>query len=128
MACFVLYSWYVTASSENIMKVQNSALFQEMQSMALEAGRSNTTNKLPTQAQPTSSAQFGDLLTNALDSVNGLQQEAKQKVTALEMGDRSVSLAEVMIASQKSSVAFEATVQVRNKLVESYKEIMNMPV
>jgi flagellar hook-basal body complex protein FliE len=44
------------------------------------------------------------------------------------MGDRSVSLAEVMIASQKSSVAFEATVQVRNKLVESYKEIMNMPV
>jgi flagellar hook-basal body complex protein FliE len=44
------------------------------------------------------------------------------------MGDRSVSLAEAMIASQKSSVAFEATVQVRNKLVESYKEIMNMPV
>ena len=42
--------------------------------------------------------------------------------------DRSVSLAEAMIASQKSSVAFEATVQVRNKLVESYKEIMNMPV
>ncbi|MCQ8877895.1 MULTISPECIES: flagellar hook-basal body complex protein FliE [Pseudoalteromonas] len=110
------------------MKIQNSALFQEMQSMALEAGRSNTSNVIPTQAQPTSSAQFGDLLTNALDTVNNHQQEAKQKVTALEMGDRSVSLAEVMIASQKSSVAFEATVQVRNKLVESYKEIMNMPV
>jgi flagellar hook-basal body complex protein FliE len=57
-----------------------------------------------------------------------LQKDAKSKVTALEMGDRSVSLAEVMIASQKSSVAFEATVHVRNKLVESYKEIMNMPV
>ncbi|MEM6509231.1 MAG: flagellar hook-basal body complex protein FliE [Pseudomonadota bacterium] len=110
------------------MKVQNSALFQEMQAMASEVGRSNSINNLPTQTQPTSSAQFGDLLTNALDTVNGLQQDAKQKVTALEMGDRSVSLADVMIASQKSSVAFEATVQVRNKLVEAYKEIMNMPV
>ncbi|KTF16171.1 flagellar hook-basal body complex protein FliE [Pseudoalteromonas sp. H105] len=111
------------------MKIQNSALFQEMQSMALEAGRSNSSNAIPTQqTQPTSSAQFGDLLTNALDTVSNHQREAKEKVTALEMGDRSVSLAEVMIASQKSSVAFEATVQVRNKLVESYKEIMSMPV
>ena len=110
------------------MKIQNSALFQEMQSMALEAGRSNSNNAIPTQTQPTSSAQFGDLLTNALDTVSNHQREAKEKVTALEMGDRSVSLAEVMIASQKSSVAFEATVQVRNKLVESYKEIMSMPV
>lgn len=110
------------------MKIQNSALFQEMQSMALEAGHTNQINKLPTQAQPTSSAQFGGLLSDALNTVNGLQQDAKQKVVAVEMGDRSVSLAEAMIASQKSSVAFEATVQVRNKLVESYQEIMNMPV
>ncbi|MEH6393551.1 flagellar hook-basal body complex protein FliE [Pseudoalteromonas sp.] len=110
------------------MKIQNSALFQEMQSMALEAGRSNQVNNLPTQAQPTSSAQFGDLLSNALNTVNDLQANAKQKVTAVEMGDRNVSLADAMIASQKSSVAFEATVQVRNKLVEAYKEIMNMPV
>ncbi|BDF95019.1 MULTISPECIES: flagellar hook-basal body complex protein FliE [Pseudoalteromonas] len=110
------------------MKVQNSALFQEMQSMALEAGRSNHINKLPVQAQPTSSAQFGDLLSNALNTVNDIQADAKQKVTAVEMGDRNVSLADAMIASQKSSVAFEATVQVRNKLVEAYKEIMNMPV
>jgi flagellar hook-basal body complex protein FliE len=112
------------------MKIQNSALFQEMQSMALEAGRSNQVNRLPTteQVQPTSSAQFGDLLSSALNTVNGLQQDAGKKITAVEMGDRSVSLSDAMIASQKSSVAFEATVQVRNKLVEAYKEIMNMPV
>ncbi|MBQ4831788.1 flagellar hook-basal body complex protein FliE [Pseudoalteromonas sp. MMG010] len=111
------------------MKIQNSALFQEMQSMALEAGRSNQANNLPiTQTQPTSSTQFGDLLTNAIDTVHGLQQDAGNKITAVEMGDRSVSLSDAMIASQKSSVAFEATVQVRNKLVEAYQEIMNMPV
>jgi flagellar hook-basal body complex protein FliE len=111
------------------MKIQNSAVFQEMQSMALEAGRNNQINTLPTQqVQSTSTAQFGDMLSNALNTVHELQQDAGQKVKAVEMGDRSVSLAEAMIASQKSSVAFEATVQVRNKLVESYKEIMNMPV
>ncbi|GAB0109639.1 MULTISPECIES: flagellar hook-basal body complex protein FliE [Pseudoalteromonas] len=111
------------------MKIQNSAVFQEMQSMAMEAGRDNQINKLPSQqVQATSTSQFGDMLSNALNTVHGLQQDAGQKVKAVEMGDRSVSLAEAMIASQKSSVAFEATVQVRNKLVEAYKEIMNMPV
>jgi flagellar hook-basal body complex protein FliE len=48
--------------------------------------------------------------------------------TAVEMGDPKVSLAQAMIAGQKSSIAFEATVQVRNKLVEAYKEVMSMPV
>ncbi len=110
------------------MKIQSSSLFQEMQSMALEAGRPQPQAKLPVVTEASSSAQFGDLLSRAIDTVNGLQQDAKSKVTAVEMGDRRVSLAEAMIAAQKSSVAFEATVQVRNKLVEAYKEIMNMPV
>ncbi len=115
------------------MKVQGSALFQEMQAMAKEVqGASGAPNGLgmnPTgRIEGNSQSQFGDLLTNAINNVNELQQISKQKVTALENGDRSVSLAEVMIASQKSSVAFEATVQVRNKLVEAYKDIMNMPV
>ena len=43
-------------------------------------------------------------------------------------GDQDVSLSDVMIARNKSSVAFEATIQVRNKLVEAYKEVMTMPV
>ncbi|MEO2266904.1 flagellar hook-basal body complex protein FliE [Pseudoalteromonas pernae] len=108
------------------MKVEANSLFQEMQMIAQEAQARNPLK--PVMPQTTSSAQFGELLTNAIDTVNGLQQDAKSKVTAVEMGDRRVSLAEAMIASQKSSVAFEATVQVRNKLVEAYKDIMNMPV
>ncbi len=110
------------------MKVQSSALFQEMQAMAAEATRNTQPSVQQVKTAASSSAQFGDLLSDALNTVHGLQQEAKQKVTAVEMGDRSVSLAEAMIAKQKSSVAFEATVQVRNKLVEAYKEIMSMPV
>ncbi|MCV5230713.1 flagellar hook-basal body complex protein FliE, partial [Escherichia coli] len=45
-----------------------------------------------------------------------------------DRGDADVSLSDVMIARNKSSVAFEATVQIRNKLVEAYKDLMNMPV
>ena len=107
------------------MNVSGNSLLQEMQSIALEAGK-NVGSQLP--IKESSSAEFSSLLKNALDTVNELQQDSKQKVTAVEMGDRRVSLAEAMIASQKSSVAFEATVQVRNKLVEAYKDIMNMPV
>ncbi|MGZ5030965.1 MAG: flagellar hook-basal body complex protein FliE, partial [Methylobacter sp.] len=43
-------------------------------------------------------------------------------------GDTNVSLAEVMVASQKASVSFQAMLQVRNKLVEAYKDVMNMPI
>lgn len=108
------------------MNIKANALYGEMQAMAMQAtNRTIEPTKIATQS---SSNEFGDLLKNAIDTVNGLQHDAKSKVTAVEMGDRRVSLAEAMIASQKSSVAFEATVQVRNKLVESYKEIMNMPV
>ncbi|ATC95514.1 flagellar hook-basal body complex protein FliE [Pseudoalteromonas tunicata] len=107
------------------MNISGNSLLQEMQSIAMEAGQ-NVSNRLPTA--PSSSADFSSLLRNAIDTVSELQQDAKTKVTAVEMGDRRVSLAEAMIASEKSSVAFEATVQVRNKLVEAYKDIMNMPV
>jgi flagellar hook-basal body complex protein FliE len=68
------------------------------------------------------------LLSSAINNVNDIQQNAGQLKTALETGDRSVTLAETMIASQKAGIAFEATVQVRNKLVEAYKSIMSMPV
>jgi flagellar hook-basal body complex protein FliE len=44
------------------------------------------------------------------------------------MGDNSLSLAEVMLTKEKAGIAFEATVQVRNKVLEAYKQIMNMPV
>ena len=71
---------------------------------------------------------FGQLFDQALDHVNGLQQDSKDLQTRFELGDRAVSIGDVMIASQKSSIAFDATLQVRNKLVQAYQDIMNMPV
>lgn len=75
-----------------------------------------------------STSNFGDMLTSALQSVNELQTDAGAKKAAFEMGDSNVTLAEVMIASSKSGIALDAAVQVRNKFTDAYKEIMSMPV
>ncbi|KHF83124.1 flagellar hook-basal body protein FliE [Vibrio vulnificus] len=74
------------------------------------------------------SADFSTLLNQAINNVNSLQKSSSDLQTRFDRGDADVSLSDVMIARNKSSVAFEATVQVRNKLVEAYKDLMNMPV
>lgn len=71
---------------------------------------------------------FGELFQQAVSSVNDTQQQAGKLATSFEQGDPKVSLAQVMVASQKASVSFQALTQVRNHLVEAYKDIMNMPV
>ena len=48
--------------------------------------------------------------------------------SAFDSGQGDMDLSQVMIAVQKSSLSFEAMVQVRNKLVEAYKDVMNMPI
>jgi flagellar hook-basal body complex protein FliE len=72
--------------------------------------------------------EFSDLLKRSIDAVNETQQKAGAMRTAFEQGQEGLDLAEVMIAAQKSSVSFQAMVEVRNKLVEAYKDVMNMPV
>ncbi|WP_448213100.1 flagellar hook-basal body complex protein FliE [Colwellia sp. MEBiC06753] len=107
------------------MEIQTNSLLAQMQAMSAEATGNRS---LPMQPVNSSSEDFGALFKNAINTVNELQQDAGAKRTAFELGDDRVTLAETMIAAQKSSIAFEATVQVRNKFVEAYKEIMSMPV
>lgn len=71
---------------------------------------------------------FSKLIKSAVDQVNETQQASGKLKTAFEMGDPNVTLADAMIASQKATVAFEATVQVRNKLVRAYEDVMRMSV
>lgn len=73
-------------------------------------------------------ASFSEVLKQSLDQVNEIQQAAASLGRAYETGDPSVSVTDLMVAKQKSSVAFQATLQVRNKLVSAYQEIMSMPV
>ena len=73
-------------------------------------------------------ADFGQLMKQSIEAVNQTQLRAKEMKHAFETGEQEVNLAEVMVAVQKSSISFEAMVQVRNKLIDAYKEVMNMPV
>ncbi len=71
---------------------------------------------------------FSQLLKDSINQVNKTQKAAGSLATAFEMGDPSVSLSEVMVARQKSSVSFQALTQVRNNLLSAYKEVMKMQV
>ncbi|MGJ9418155.1 flagellar hook-basal body complex protein FliE [Massilia sp. CMS3.1] len=75
-----------------------------------------------------SKVSFSDTLKNSLQQVSNSQKHAEKLGERFAMGDNSVSLSDTMIAMQKSSIAFQATVQVRNKLVSAYQEMMNMQV
>jgi flagellar hook-basal body complex protein FliE len=79
-------------------------------------------------SQESGEVSFGDLLKQSVDKVNETQQEAKALTNAFETGQGEVDLAQVMVAVQKSSLSFDAMVQVRNKLVDAYKDVMNMPI
>ncbi|MCW8919379.1 MAG: flagellar hook-basal body complex protein FliE [Gammaproteobacteria bacterium] len=75
-----------------------------------------------------SGANFSSLLTQSIGKVNEMQQSAASMSRAFEMGDSGASLPEVMIARSKAGLAFEGMVQVRNKMIDAYQEIMRMQV
>jgi len=71
---------------------------------------------------------FAALLKSAVDEVNTAQMDAKQLTRQFETGDPDVNLQDVVLSLQKASLSFQTMVQVRNKLVSAYQEIMNMQV
>ncbi len=70
---------------------------------------------------------FAESIKNAVNEVNEAQQASKALKTAYESGE-DIPLTDVVMGIQKSSLAFEATLQIRNKVLKAYEEIMNMPV
>jgi len=71
---------------------------------------------------------FAQVLQNSINKVNQTQQQANQMAEKLAAGDSSQNLHEVMIALQTASVSFQEMVQVRNKLVSAYQDVMNIQV
>ena len=87
------------------------------------------------QAQPVNNSApaiepggFANELQRSLQRVAQMQSSATAQAKAFQLGDPNISLNDVMIDMQKASVAFQATVQVRNRLVAAYQEIASMPV
>lgn len=83
------------------------------------------------QAAPTnqveSKVSFGDTLKQAINSVNEVQQKSDLMTNKLIAG-QDVELSDVMITAQKASVTLNTALQIRNKAVEAYQEIMRMSV
>lgn len=73
-------------------------------------------------------ANFAALMQDSIEDVNASMMEAKGLATRFETGDPQVSLTEVMVASQRAGLQFQAMTEVRNKLLTAYQEIMSMQV
>jgi flagellar hook-basal body complex protein FliE len=71
---------------------------------------------------------FASVFKKSLDQVNSAQQHSAKLARDFELGAPEANLTEAMIAMQKASISFQYSVQVRNKLVSAYQDIMNMPV
>jgi flagellar hook-basal body complex protein FliE len=76
----------------------------------------------------TEGGSFRTALTTALSDVSQAQATASRMQREVQMDNPSVSLEETMIAMQKAQIGFQATLQVRNRLVQAYSDIMNMQV
>ena len=71
---------------------------------------------------------FANVMKQGLNAVNDAQQRAATMMTQFEQGVPGIELPQVMLEMQKASVSFRALTEVRNRLVNAYQEIMNMPV
>lgn len=81
-----------------------------------------------TGAKSTGGTGFGELLKQSIDEVAKAQNTASAQMKAFDSGDPNTDLSQVMISMQKAGLSFQAMTEVRNKLVDAYKQIMNMSV
>ncbi len=72
-------------------------------------------------------AGFGEALGRALETVNGLQREAEKAGAAIAAGDK-VDMTQTLVTVEKANISFQFALQIRNKLLEAYQEIMRMQV
>lgn len=109
------------------MSIQSTGVLEQIQFQANHIAA--TGNNLSIHDTKSSqSVSFSGLLINSLNNINHLQTSAKSQAEDYLMGKPGIGLNDVMVSMQKSSIALNLGVQVRNKLVNAYQEIMNMSV
>jgi flagellar hook-basal body complex protein FliE len=111
----------VLALRQSILQ-RNSAI----QDAAKNAAAAESNGATGTAGTP-GGANFADAMRSAIEGVNTLQSNASDATAAFERGE-TTDIAAVMLTRQQASVGFETTLQVRNKLLSAYKDIMSMPV
>jgi len=108
-----------------------SSALQQMQAMSTQAaggaGQVASGSVVP-ESGAASAGSFADALKSSLDSISSSQTKAVNESQAFEVGAPNVSLNDVMVDMQKANVGFQFGLQVRNKLVSAYNDIMNISV
>ncbi|MDE0932572.1 MAG: flagellar hook-basal body complex protein FliE [Novosphingopyxis baekryungensis] len=107
-------------AARNAILQQNKTLQNVTEAPRVGSGQIGGSGKAP-------ETPFTDTMRDALSQVNASQSTAADAAAAYDAG-QTTDIAAVMLAKQKASVGFEATLQVRNKLLSAYENIMNMPV
>lgn len=97
------------------------SVLQQMRVTSLQAGFT------PAAAAPAETGGFAAELKRSLDNINGAQTRAYGQAEAFELGKPGIALNDVMVDLQKANVAFQTGLQVRNRLVTAYQEVMNLP-
>ncbi|AOJ03233.1 MULTISPECIES: flagellar hook-basal body complex protein FliE [Burkholderia] len=106
-----------------------ASALQQMQAMAAQAtgGAASPTAALAGSGAATAGS-FASAMKASLDKISGDQHKALGEAQAFELGAQNVSLNDVMVDMQKANIGFQFGLQVRNKLVSAYNEIMQMSV
>jgi flagellar hook-basal body complex protein FliE len=107
-----------------VSQLQVNQVLAQIRALAPSAGAARPVGVVTPAGAPA----FGEVLRKSLDAVNSSQQQAATLADAFQSGDKTVDLATVMLESQKASVSFRALTEVRNRLVNVYQDIMNMPI
>ncbi|MDB5799709.1 MAG: flagellar hook-basal body complex protein FliE [Rhodocyclales bacterium] len=94
----------------------------------LKATTELASGKASSSVQPADGADFAQALQGALKEVSQVQASAQEMAQGFSSGDSNVNLQDVMINLQKANISFQQMVQVRNKLVTAYQDIMNISV
>ncbi|AUX91732.1 flagellar hook-basal body complex protein FliE [Mixta gaviniae] len=110
------------------MSVNSTGVLDQIQFQAKQIAESGQRLALRGRQNNDDTVSFSGLLLNSLNSINQLQTHAKSQAENYLSGAPGIGLNDVMVSMQKSSVALNLGIQVRNKLVSAYQEIMNLSV
>jgi len=96
----------------------------------LQAAREAASNlpSKPASASGTKQVDFAAMLKNSIDSVDKSQSTANTLAEKFQLGDPKVTLEDTMVALQKANISFQAAIQVRNRVVQAYHDIMNLSI
>ncbi len=104
------------------------SILEQMQNQTQQITGLSTFNPFTSAKTDEKKTSFSDVLFNSINSISQMQTQSKSQAEGYLSGVDGIGLNDVMVSMQKSSLALNLGVQARNKLVNAYQEIMNMPV